>query len=179
LERHGFHAGRVFLRMEITLGDEPPRPVMPAGLELQALRVGADESALHEAQEEAFARHFRFVAQSREEWIRRRTTISTYDPALWLLAWDGMQLAGAVLGYAESAMGWIGELGVRPRWRHRGLGRALLLASFAAFHARGERRVGLGVDAENADGATRLYESAGMRTTRHTSVYLKRVNRAT
>jgi mycothiol synthase len=179
LERHGFHVGREFFRMEIALGDEAPRYAMPTGLALRPFRLGKDDSALHETMEESFARHFRFVAQPCEEWIRRRTTIDIFDPALWLLAWDGERLAGAVLGYPEPANGFIGELGVRPPWRHRGLGRALLFASFAAFHARGERRVALGVDAANADGATHLYESAGMRATRHLDTYLKRVNRAT
>jgi mycothiol synthase len=34
--------------------------------------------------------------------------------------------------------------------------------SFREFHRRGQRRVGLGVDAENPTGATKLYESVGM-----------------
>jgi ribosomal protein S18 acetylase RimI-like enzyme len=44
----------------------------------------------------------------------------------------------------------------------RGLAKALLLRSFREFHRRGQRRVGLGVDSENATGATKLYESVGM-----------------
>jgi hypothetical protein len=31
------------------------------------------------------------------------------------------------------------------------------------FHGRGQTHAGLGVDAENPTGATRLYEKAGMR----------------
>jgi mycothiol synthase len=52
---------------------------------------------------------------------------------------------------------------VIPAFRKRGLGSALLLHAFAGLYARGERRMGLGVDATNETGATRLYESAGMR----------------
>ena len=44
-----------------------------------------------------------------------------------------------------------------------GLGEGLLRTAFATLHARGLRRVGLGVDAENVTGALRLYERAGMR----------------
>jgi len=62
----------------------------------------------------------------------------------------------------RSGGGWIGAIGVRPAWRGRGLAKALLLHSFREFHRRGKRRVGLGVDAQNATDATRLYESIGM-----------------
>ena len=40
---------------------------------------------------------------------------------------------------------------------------ALLRHAFGVFYQRGERRVGLGVDAQNLTGATRLYQAAGMR----------------
>jgi ribosomal protein S18 acetylase RimI-like enzyme len=60
-------------------------------------------------------------------------------------------------------VGWVRSLGVRRPWRRRGLGLALLLASFGAFWERGTRTIGLGVDGENTTGAVRLYEKAGMR----------------
>jgi len=39
---------------------------------------------------------------------------------------------------------------------------ALLADCFGRFWGRGERRIGLGVDAKNTAGAFRLYERAGM-----------------
>ena len=66
----------------------------------------------------------------------------------------------------DPELGWIGTLGVRPAWRRRGLGEALLRAAFAELFARGRRRVGLGVDTENVTGALRLYERVGMRPIR-------------
>jgi mycothiol synthase len=60
-------------------------------------------------------------------------------------------------------MGWIGSVGVLRAWRRRGLGRLLLLHGLAELYRRGERRIGLGVDASNPTGATRPYESVGMR----------------
>jgi ribosomal protein S18 acetylase RimI-like enzyme len=60
---------------------------------------------------------------------------------------------------------------VRPPWRRRGLGRALLLSSFEEFRRRGSSRVGLGVDTENATGAVRMYEEAGMRAVRRNDSY--------
>jgi ribosomal protein S18 acetylase RimI-like enzyme len=59
-------------------------------------------------------------------------------------------------------IGWVGTLGVRRPWRKKGLGSALLQYSFSEFHRRGKTTIGLGVDASNPTGATRLYQRAGM-----------------
>jgi mycothiol synthase len=64
-------------------------------------------------------------------------------------------------------------LGVRRRWRRRGLGLALLLQSFTDFRRRGATRVGLGVDAESPTGAVSLYEQAGMQVVRRNDAYEK------
>jgi mycothiol synthase len=50
----------------------------------------------------------------------------------------------------------------RRPWRKLGVGAALLRDAFGRFWERGERSVGLGVDAANDTGAFRLYERAGM-----------------
>ena len=76
-------------------------------------------------------------------------------------------------------MGWVGTLGVVPEARGAGIGRALLLRSLAEFASRGERRVGLAVDAANETGATRLYESVGMRTTFGAITYVKDLSAGT
>jgi ribosomal protein S18 acetylase RimI-like enzyme len=53
---------------------------------------------------------------------------------------------------------------------------ALLLNAFRQFHERGERRVGLGVDAESPTGATRLYERAGMAVVEQLTIYRKELS---
>jgi len=60
-------------------------------------------------------------------------------------------------------MGYVASLAVLPSHRGCGLGRALLLHSFAEFYAMGKRGAALAVDADSLTGATRLYESVGMR----------------
>ena len=75
----------------------------------------------------------------------------------------------------DPRFGWIGVLGVRPRWRRRGLATALLHQSFRDFRRRGATRVGLGVDAENMTGAVRLYERVGMHVVRRNDTYEKRL----
>jgi ribosomal protein S18 acetylase RimI-like enzyme len=55
------------------------------------------------------------------------------------------------------------ELGVLEAHRGIGIGRALLRRVFAELAGRGRTIVKLNVDGENRTGATRLYESEGMR----------------
>ena len=62
---------------------------------------------------------------------------------------------------------------MRPRWRRRGLGLALLRESFRRFAECGETTAALGVDSENPAGATRLYERAGMRILWRADVWRK------
>jgi mycothiol synthase len=64
-------------------------------------------------------------------------------------------------------------LGVRARWRRRGLGLELLYHSFAEFAARGYPAVILGAEAVSPTGADRLYERAGMRVTHRRARYEK------
>ena len=70
-------------------------------------------------------------------------------------------------------VGWVDVLGVRRDWRRRGLGEALLHLAFRELYDRGQRRVGLGVDAENTTGATHLYERVGMKPSSQDDVYEK------
>jgi mycothiol synthase len=156
--------------MEIVLDDSPPEaPRLPTPFQLHRYRPH-DDDALRTAINEAFADdpfHEDVTASNfREFYLRARG----FDPSLWLLAWDGHELAGFLLAYPERAgerdLGWIGSLGVRRQWRRRGLGEGLLRTALHDLHARGLRRVGLGVDAENATGAVGLYRRVGMKVMR-------------
>jgi ribosomal protein S18 acetylase RimI-like enzyme len=162
----GYEPWRHSLTMEIDLAEEPSRVELPGPLAVRTYSA-EDEGPLRAAINEAFAGdpfHVDVTPGSfREFFLRARG----FDPGLWLLAWDGGELAGLSLCYpehgADRSLGWVGTLGVRRPWRRRGLGDALLRRSFAELYARGLRRVGLGVDAQNVTGALRLYERAGMR----------------
>lgn len=79
---------------------------------------------------------------------------------LWFLAVEGEEIAGFVLGGPD---GYVSDLGVRPAWRGRGLGSALLGHAFDAFAARGTPAAALHVDTANLTGALRVYRRAGMR----------------
>ena len=55
------------------------------------------------------------------------------------------------------------------------MGQALLQQAFGEFYRRGRPWVGLGVDASNPTGATRLYERAGMAVSKQFDLYQKMV----
>lgn len=173
----GYAHVRTFCRMTIDLGapDTIPAARWPAGIEPRGYVRGRDEKAFDRAIQESFADHFGFVLEPHEEWIARRVDQSGFDAGLWTLALEGKEPAGAILAYAPEGEGWVRELGVRPAWRGRGLGRALLLHTFTLFARRGIQRVGLGVDMANATGATQLYESVGMRVAFRHDLYEKRL----
>lgn len=165
-KRRGYRLWRSSYTMRIEFGGAvPAEPRLPSGITLRAYRED-DADLLRAALDEAFAvdPFYRAATPSifREFYLRARG----FDPSLWLLAWDGTQLAGFVLAFPEHtgdiAAGWIESLGVRPPWRGRGLGESLLRAAFRELHGRGLRAVTLGVDGSNETGAVRLYERVGM-----------------
>lgn len=160
-ENEGYKAIRFSWHMEIKLEQPPSAPVWPAGIELRPFVTEQHDYAVFEAHEEAFSDHWGHMPGSFENWQHH---MKDRDPSLWYIAWDGPseQIAGYCLCRYRRGSGWVGTLGVRRPWRQRGLGEALLLYSFGEFYQRGVKVIGLGVDAQNLTGATRLYQKAGM-----------------
>ena len=146
-----------------SMGAPPPTPAWPAGIERRPFDPERHDQAVHAAMDEAFAEEYGFEPEAHDRWRARHVESGSPDPDAWVIAWDGEEIAGCSVGQRYGDGGWIQGLGVRPPWRGRGLGQALLLASFAEFHRRGRMRVELGVDSANSTGATRLYERVGMR----------------
>jgi len=161
-----FARTRSFLRLRLTLDHLPDDPLVyapPPGLEVRRFVARRDERATWATLEESFADHFRESPMPFEEW--RALALEGADTDLWFTAWDGDEMVGCITCYAEAYGGHVDRLGVRRRWRGRGLGRLLLLTAFAALRDRGCAEAVLGVDADNASGALALYESLGMRRT--------------
>ena len=158
----GYQPLRYHWRMEIVLDGQPPLPKLPDGIELRPFIKGEHDIPVWQAQNEAFRDHWGSHDQTLEEWKRSRFDDPEFNPSLWAIAWDGDQVAGFSLNRYRMGIGWIRTLGVRRPWRKRGLGEALLYTSFGEFYRRGMKTIGLGVDAQNPTGATRLYQKAGM-----------------
>jgi mycothiol synthase len=167
--RHSF-------QMRIELDGDLPEPAWPDGLRPRNAERG-EEERVYEAHMDAFADHWDFRRQPLDVWLGYSTNPHRYDPSLWWLVEDGAELAALSLNgwdfSGDPQFGWIQVLGVRPRWRKRGLGTALLRHSFRDFRDRGATKVGLGVDGENTTGAVALYERVGMRQVRRNETYEK------
>jgi mycothiol synthase len=161
-EAAGYVPVRFNWRMEIKLEKAPSDANWPDGIELRPFVKEEHALAVWQANNEAFRDHWGSHDSEFEEWSNRKLNSSNFDPSLWMVAWDGDQIAGFSLNRYRMGIGWIGSLGVRRLWRKKGLGMALLQHSFGEFYSRGMKTIGLGVDASNPTGATRLYRVAGM-----------------
>jgi mycothiol synthase len=161
-QNEGYQPLRYHWRMEIVLDGPPPAPRFPEGIELRPFIKGEHDVAVWQAQNEAWRDHWGSHDVTLEEWKRSRFDDPEFDPTLWQIAWDGDEVAGFSMNRYRMGIGWIRTLGVRRPWRKRGLGEALLLQSFGEFYRRGTKTIGLGVDAQNPTGATRLYQKVGM-----------------
>jgi mycothiol synthase len=162
-ESRGYREVRRFYDMAIELTEEPIIPELPEGLQLDEIRDG-EQRAFFDAVNEAFADHWEWHPRPFEEWfeIRGDGHHDEHGP-LWFVVRDGDELAAVTRNETRGAdAGYVGTIGVRPAWRGKGLAKVLLYRTFGEFWRRGAPRVTLGVDAQNATGAVRLYERVGM-----------------
>ena len=136
--------------------------------------------AIWDADQEAFEDHWGASQPSEEDWLEFSSS-PHLDPTLWRVAWAGHQVAGQVRSFINAEenrrygrrRGWVEHISVRRPWRHRGLARALMAASFPLLRARGMTEGALHVDAENLSGALRVYESMGFSPVSRETVYRK------
>jgi mycothiol synthase len=163
LRSRGYRDVRHFYRMTIELAEPPPKPEWPEGFEVAPVDYAADAEAFHASLDEAFAEEWGHEPERGIDWRARRERTG-FDPALWFAVKENGEIAAAAVCDADRfGAGWIASIGVRKPWRRRGLGLALLQHSFGELYRRGQHVIGLGVDAQNPTGATRLYERAGMK----------------
>ena len=177
--RRGFRDVRRQWQMVVDL-DVAPNVTAPAGIEIRPY-VPGEERRIHAAVEEAWSNGgWRHEPRSYEEFARRTFARDGHDPSLYYVAVDGADIAGAILcdWKRNGDRGWVSTLGVRPAWRRRGIGEALLRSAFGEFFRRGERTVALQVDAQSSTGAPRLYERAGMRVLYRIAVFEKELRAA-
>jgi mycothiol synthase len=168
-EVFGYRPVRYFLRMRVDFATTvPPAPAPPAGIVVRPHR-GAEDEALFHAWVEAFAESPGYEHADVGEWWheRRDAPEARYDPALWHVATAGAEIAGFVIGEVRSDAdgnehGYVSDVGVRPRWRGRGIAESLLGRALRVFGDRGLPYATLDVDAENTTGAVRLYRKLGM-----------------
>jgi len=174
LGKAGFRVVRTHLHMVRDLADGPGAAVgSPPEVAIRSMREG-DERAVHHVVRESFAEHFAITVEPFDVWWGEWSADPLFDAELFLVAEHAdAGIVGVACDFQDADVGWVGDLGVLPEWRGRGIARALLAASFDAFRARGVATARLNVDAENETGAADLYRAVGMREHRRFLVFEK------
>jgi mycothiol synthase len=173
LRSHGFQRVRSSWDMELVLSGDERRPSPPAGITLRSFATGRDERALYAANQDTFVDHFDHRSQTFELFASDWWGSEEFDPTLVWFAEERDDVAGYVAALAFEAEGYIASVGVRKRWRGRGIATCLLRQAFAELAERGLRLVSLSVDSENETGAVELYRKLGMSVRLETLVWEK------
>jgi len=167
LEAAGFRPARWFFDMVRPTLDDVVEAALPEGLDLRPIDRSLAR-AVWDADIEAFADHwggFDHSEANLERWLNAPTT----DLSLWVVAFDGDEIAGGVINSIDPDQnavlgvrrGWLNSVFTRRAWRRRGLATALVARSLARLRDRDMTSAALGVDADNANGALGLYERLG------------------
>ncbi len=177
----GYHVDGYGVMMTRSLVDPIAEVGLPQGLEIRPVRP-EDHRQIWDADTEAFQDH-------RDPWVRTESDFTRWftqpdlNTSLWLVAWDGDQVAGSVMNFVfrdenerlSVERGWLEHVSVRRAWRNRGLASALISRSMRILRDLALDEVALGADAENLSGAVRLYESLGFRRVRTSAGYRKAI----
>ena len=163
----GYETARWFIDMVRPTLDAIVEPPLPDGLELRPVTPDQHET-IWRANREAFRDHWGGADESLEQ-LQRILGDPDTDTSLWLIAWDGDEVAGGVWNDIYPAeneahglrRGWLGSVFTRRPWRKRGLASALIGRSLTLLRERGMTSAILGVDVDNPTGALGLYEGAG------------------
>ncbi len=158
--------GRGYEMFRPTLLDVPDVP-LPDGLVVRDVGP-ADRQRIWDASIEAFRDHRLEPEMTDLDW-QRFIDDDRQDPALWLIGFDGDEVAGGSLGMIDHEenrqqgrlYGVVDEVFTRRPWRRRGLARALVTRCLIRLRDRGMASASLGVDGLNPQGAMTLYESLG------------------
>lgn len=176
-ERAGLEAVRWYADMVLHFvaagvgagGEGVPVHEAPAGIRIVPFSHKHSDS-VRRAHNEAFADHWGSQPVDLERWDEQLHRTAARPQWSWV-AFDAA--TSEVAGYAMSSVyeqdwaaqgfsdGWTDRIGVRQRWRGRGVAKALLTASMRSFADAGLSAAGLGVDSDNPSGAFQLYEGLG------------------
>lgn len=178
-ESVGYAVWRASWLMHIDFDGTLPETPLPDGFGLQAFDRARDARHIWEIEQEIFRETPGFIQPPFEVW-ESIVFLAGHDDAMWLIAvdqrLDGKPVVGVCLCESKPDKpdtGWVNTLGVRPAYRKRGLGLALLKRSFQVMQAHGFSAVELEVDTENTSNAVALYQRAGMRADRCYPIYRK------
>jgi GNAT superfamily N-acetyltransferase len=164
---------------EIFSDDRNLEHSLPEGLEIRPVTEDRVRE-IWEAACEAFRGEFGFVEPT-EEAFQRVVGFPYHDPTLWKVAWDGEGVAGQVRSFIDTAQneqfgrrrGWTEDISTAPRWRRRGVAKALIVESIKELAGRGMTEVALGVHTESRNRTLELYSGLGYQLVSGWTVYRK------
>ena len=166
LERNGWTAvARGYEMVRPTLDDVPAMP-LPEGLAVRPV-IEAERRKIWEAAREAFRDERDEAEWSEEDWARFPEELP--DHSLWIIAFDGDEVAGGVLNSIDKtsnarhgrSRGTLASVWTGARWRRRGVAKALIARSLVLLRDRGMTSAYLGVDGANPNQAMDLYSGMG------------------
>jgi ribosomal protein S18 acetylase RimI-like enzyme len=171
-DRAGFTAERWYHTMERGLVDVPEGRPAP-GVELVPFTWDRDDE-VRRAHNASFTAHHGSTERDELAWRSWFTGQRAFRPELSVLALADGAVAGYVLAYVYEAdtratgvaTTHLGQIGVLPSARGRGVATATIAAALSAAAEDGCGRAALDVDTENTTGAMGLYERVGFRTVR-------------
>lgn len=150
-----------FSSHELVRRASTPLPALPAGVRLEPFRPDLHARDVHRMLYRFWSDIPTHHDRPYDQWRALFIDHPGSDPDHQVVAWQDDEVVGAAICCVfTGGTGWIMQLGVAPRARGRGLGRALLGIAAERLTAAGVREVGLSVDATNAS-ALSLYTAAG------------------
>ncbi len=159
--------------------DLPEIPALPDGIEVRPVEE-SQYRAIWRADIEAFRDHWGGGDES-DEAFRRYQDAPSFDPSLWVVAWDGDEVVAASVNtiYHEDnkalavKRGWLDSIFTRRPWRKRGLASALIVRSLHVACRSRHRDRGARRRRRQPSGALRLYESHGFSVVERASAWRK------
>ena len=153
--------------LEFAVGeDEMTRPTsdipaieLPQGLVTRAWDESSAPLFFH-AYSESFRGRPGFPNWEDSRWRQAFASDEAFRPDLSAVVMDGAEAAAFSIIWVEDGVGWITQMGVRPEWRGKGLGEALLVRAMRLFAAEGLETAALEVAINNPQ-ARALYERLG------------------
>ncbi len=153
--------------LEFAVGEDemtrPTRDIPVADLsESLVTRQWDDSSAplFFHAYTEAFRGRPGFPNWEISRWQQAFASDEAFRPDLSAVVMEGPEPAAFSIIWVEDGLGWITQMGVRPEWRGKGLGEALLVRAMKLFAAEGIETAALEVATNNPQ-ARALYERLG------------------
>ena len=150
--------GEAYIRMRRHLLELAQGPAWPSGMRLEPFTESC-AAEVHALLALAYADGGGSVPPF-GDWWRSLSHYTEYDPSLCFPVRDGN---GPLVAFAQCwTSAFVKDVVVHPRFRRRGIPRALLSHVFRVFHERGAKAVDLKVKTDNSSGAILLYESLEM-----------------